>query len=94
MAAKQRQALGADSWKDLVADKPIVYSPSQLQKLREENKVKWRYYLNTLFSSKHWQKIWSFEGSEDWHCAPFEPHHYKEGNNHHISITFNNTSIH
>eukprot|EP00485_Elphidium_margaritaceum_P001074 CAMPEP_0202694844 /NCGR_PEP_ID=MMETSP1385-20130828/8592_1 /ASSEMBLY_ACC=CAM_ASM_000861 /TAXON_ID=933848 /ORGANISM="Elphidium margaritaceum" /LENGTH=360 /DNA_ID=CAMNT_0049350757 /DNA_START=27 /DNA_END=1109 /DNA_ORIENTATION=+ len=67
-----------DSWKDLVADKPIVYTDSELQSLRASNKLKWRKYLHMLWASDHWKETWNFEGSEDFHCAVFEPHHKKE----------------
>ena len=68
-----------DSWKELVADKPIIYSHAQLLKLRHENKFKWRKYLNLLWQSQHFKDLWSFKGSEHYHCAVFEPHHKKEG---------------
>ena len=74
------KVLGKESWRDLIADEPIIYSNAELLKLREAQKIKWTSYLHKLWASDFFKnEMWNFEGSENWHCAVFEPHHYKEG---------------
>lgn len=68
-----------DSWRELLADKPIHYTKSQLLQLREKQKASWRKHCNELFESKTFKDSWNFEGSDQYKVATFEPHHKKEG---------------
>lgn len=67
-----------ESWRDLLADEPIIYSDTELIKLRQQNKLKWRKKLNILFESKQFKDSWNWKGSENFSVAPFESHHKKE----------------
>eukprot|EP01083_Nonionella_stella_P035889 97884_1 len=68
-----------ESWKELVAESPIIYSKSELLALRAQNKLKWKKYLNILWESKHFKEdVWTFEGCHDFKVTTFEPYHKNE----------------